>query len=142
MGGAPGTTPTTSTRSETTVIRIIHPQPELGRQTFLDVEFVDGTAEVAELHPEREQAILQHGFIIEEHLVGVRLEDLGVRELRDVAEVEGIALPAKAKKAEILALIEAAPLRTLSDVAEFDLEAESRREFMAAHTVPLGADED
>lgn len=124
------------------MLRINHPHPVLGRQTFLDVEFVDGAAEVAELHPEREQALLQHGFIIEEHLVGVRLEDLSVRELRDVAEAEGIELPAKAKRAEILALIDAAPLRTLSDVAEFDLDAESRREFLAAHTVPLGADED
>ncbi|PWC05405.1 hypothetical protein [Agromyces badenianii] len=124
------------------MIRIIHPRPELGRQSFLGVEFHDGTAEVDELHPEREQALLQHGFTLEKQLVGVPLEALSARELREAAELEGITVPAKARKAEIIALIEAAPLRTLTDVAEIDLEAESRREFMAAHTVPLGADED
>lgn len=91
------------------MIRITHPHPLLGRQTFLDVEFVDGVAEVDELHPERAQAFAQHGFTVETHLVGIRLEDLTPTELRDMAGVEGIDLPAKAKKAEIIAAIEAAP---------------------------------
>lgn len=43
---------------------IRHPRPELGRVTFLGVEFIDGTATVKNLHPEREAALLQHGCVI------------------------------------------------------------------------------
>lgn len=125
------------------MIRITHPRPQAGRVRFLGVEFIDGVAEVDELHPEREQALVQHGHKIETHLVGVRLEDLSVPELRDVAEVEGIHLPKKARKAEIIAILEQAPgIPVLRD--EFDAETlavQSRHEFMSAHIAPLGADE-
>lgn len=127
------------------MIRITHPRPQAGRVRFLDVEFVDGVAEVDELHPVREQALFQHGFAIETHIVGVALEDLTVRELRDIAEVEGIDLPAKAKKHDIIALIQQAPLPIITDDGVFDAETlalQSRREFMGAHVVPLGPDED
>ncbi|GLU91345.1 hypothetical protein [Agromyces sp. NBRC 114283] len=107
------------------MIRITHPRPHAGRQRFLGVEFVDGTAEVADLHPAREQALLQHGAAIE--LEGVPLEDLSARELRELAVDEGIDVPKKANKAQIIALITAAPVRTLA--AEFDLASQSRREF-------------
>lgn len=46
------------------MIRITHPRPQLGRQSALGVEFVDGVATVTELHPERERALLQHGFTV------------------------------------------------------------------------------
>ena len=46
-------------------MRIIHPRPQDGRQSDFGVEFVDGVAEVESLHPERELALLQHGFTIE-----------------------------------------------------------------------------
>ncbi|MFF3029143.1 hypothetical protein [Microbacterium sp. NPDC057944] len=47
------------------MIRITHPRPQAGRQTSFGVEFVDGVATVDELHPERELALLQHGFAVE-----------------------------------------------------------------------------
>lgn len=107
------------------MIRITHPHPHAGRQRFLGIEFVDGTAHVAELHPEREQALLQHGATIE--LEGVPLEELSARELRELAADEGIDVPSKASKAQIITLINAAPVRQLP--SEFDLASQSRREF-------------
>lgn len=107
------------------MIRITHPRPQAGRQRFLGIEFVDGTAQVTGLHPVREQALLQHGATIE--LEGVPLEDLSARELRELAVNEGIEVPKKASKAQIIALISAAPVRTLA--VEFDLASQSRREF-------------
>lgn len=44
---------------------IKHPRPALGRQNAFGVEFVDGVARVDSLHPERELALIQHGFTIE-----------------------------------------------------------------------------
>ncbi len=49
-------------------MRILHPRPEPGRQSALGVEFRGGVADVDELHPERERALLQHGFTIEREL--------------------------------------------------------------------------
>lgn len=46
-------------------MRIVHPRPELGAQSDLGVDFIDGVATVESLHPERELALLQHGYIIE-----------------------------------------------------------------------------
>ena len=48
--------------------RILHPHPAMGRQKFIGIEFRDGYAEVATLHPEVEAALLQHGYTIEETL--------------------------------------------------------------------------
>jgi len=91
------------------MLHITHPHPQLGRQVAFGVEFTDGVAEVESLHPEREAALIQHGFQIAEVIEGVRLEDMTKAELLDVAEVEGIDLPAKATKADIIAAINAAP---------------------------------
>jgi len=115
------------------VIRITHPRPKAGRQRFLGVEFVDGTAEVPDLHPVREQALLQHGATIE--LEGVTLDDMTVPELREEAKAWGLTVPKKTTKAQLIDLISNQPVHELT--AELDLEAESRREFLAAHTVPL-----
>lgn len=49
------------------MITIRHPRPEAGRQVFIGVDFVDGVATVDSLHPERERALIQHGFTIERH---------------------------------------------------------------------------
>lgn len=88
------------------MIRITHPRPQLGRQKDLGVEFIDGVAEVEELHPERQLALVQHGYGVE--LVGIRLEDLTVPELREIADQEGVDLPAKAKKPAIIKALDAA----------------------------------
>jgi hypothetical protein len=93
------------------VIRITHPRPQQGRQSALGVEFVDGSAAVENLHPEREQALIQHGFTIASD--GVPLDSFTVAVLRDIADVEGIDLPAKAKKADIIAAIVAAGLEVM-----------------------------
>jgi hypothetical protein len=61
------------------VMRIQHPRFQPGRVTDLGIEFVDGFAEVEELHPERRQALLQHGFTIDET---ADLEEQTVEQLR------------------------------------------------------------
>lgn len=110
-------------------IRIAHPRPLLGRQLFLSTEFIDGIAEVGELHPELEAALLQHGATIEKELAveAVALETLTARELRDLAGTENIELPGRATKAEIIAILNEAPLPTLTESGEF----------LAAQIVPL-----
>jgi hypothetical protein len=90
-------------------IRITHPRPVAGRQTAFQVDFVDGWAEVESLHPERELALTQHGFIVAEVIEGTPLEALTKQELRDIAKDAGIELPAKATKPEIIAAINASP---------------------------------
>lgn len=108
--------------------RITHPRPQLGRQQFLGVEFVDGIAEVEELHPERKQALLQHGFTIktlrpdggmfvdlappadvDRDPAFVDLTKLRLPELRDIAGVAGIDFPPKATRAELIDLISRQP---------------------------------
>lgn len=46
------------------MIHVIHPHAERGRTRAFDIEFVDGVATVDALHPERERALLQHGFSV------------------------------------------------------------------------------
>lgn len=98
-------------------MRINHPTPQPGRQHALGVDFRDGVATVDNLHPERELALRQHGFTIEADL-GVEapfqealgepiidLTALTIPQLRGIAETEGIDLPAKALKAEIVEIL-------------------------------------
>lgn len=90
------------------MIRITHPRPQLGRQSALGVEFVDGITTVEALHPERELALKQHGFKIE----GGDIIDLNVltkRELLDIADTEGIDVPRRANRAELIDIISRAP---------------------------------
>lgn len=87
------------------MIRITAPRLILGASKFIGIQFRDGVAQVEDLHPEIRQALEQHGYTIEEEIAAVALEDLTVRELRDIAEVEGIELPARASKAELVDLI-------------------------------------
>lgn len=90
------------------------PEPITGRSSFLDVDFVDGVAHVAVLHPERAKALTLHGYTVIEEVVGTLLTDMTVPELRDLAKEEGIDVPQKAKKADIIAAIETAPVRVLT----------------------------
>jgi hypothetical protein len=90
------------------------PEPVLGQSRFLDVDFHDGVAHVEELHPTREQALIQHGYTVVRELVGTKLEDLTVPDLRRIAVEEGLDLPKKAKKPELVAALEALPMRVLS----------------------------
>lgn len=98
-------------------MRINHPRPALGRQRDLGLEFIDGVAVVESLHPERELALLQHGYTIEadpeveapfQEALGepiIDLTSLTIPALRDIAETEGIDLPAKARKPEIIEIL-------------------------------------
>jgi len=90
------------------------PEPVLGQSRFLDVDFHDGVAHVEELHPIREQALIQHGYTVVQELVGTKLEDLTVPDLRQLAKNEGLDLPAKTKKPELIAALDALPVRVLS----------------------------
>ncbi|MEX8058581.1 hypothetical protein [Microbacterium sp. 16-032] len=90
------------------------PEPVLGQSRFLDVDFHDGVAHVEELHPIREQALIQHGYTVVQELVGTKLEDLTVAKLRQLAKDEGLDLPAKTKKPELIAALDALPVRVLS----------------------------
>lgn len=90
------------------MIRITHPRPQLGRQRALGVEFVDGVAEVTELHFERELALKQHGFTV----TGGDIVDLTVlsrAELRDIAEVEGIPVTGKMTRDQLIKAISSLP---------------------------------
>lgn len=110
-------------------MRIIHPQPLAGRQTEFDVDFTDGVATVDSLHPERELALRQHGFRFEEdpEVVApyhgglgepiVDLTAMTIAQLREIAEMDGIELPSKAKHAEIVGILSAATPST--EVPEF-----------------------
>jgi hypothetical protein len=108
--------------------RITHPRPQLGRQRFLGIEFIDGFAEVEELHAERKQALLQHGFTIKTLMPNgitsmdfavpadvdrdpelVDLTELKLPELRNIAGVEGIDFPPKATRAQLIDLISRQP---------------------------------
>lgn len=101
------------------------PEPVLGQSRFLDVDFHDGVAHVEELHPIREQALIQHGYTVVQELVGTKLEDMTVPELRELAADEGLDLPKKAKKPELVAALEALPMRVLSAAdAETDESAQ------------------
>lgn len=98
-------------------MRITHPAPQPGRQHALGVDFRDGVATVDSLHPERELALRQHGYTIEADLdveapfhaaLGepiIDLTALTISQLRDIAETEGIDLPAKARKPEIIEIL-------------------------------------
>ena len=90
------------------------PELVLGQSRFLDVDFHDGVAHVEELHPIREQALIQHGYTVVQELVGTKLEDLTVPELRQLAKDEGLDLPAKTKKPDLIAALDALPVRVLS----------------------------
>lgn len=98
-------------------MRITHPNPQAGRQRALGVEFRDGVATVESLHPERELALRQHGFTVEadpevqapfQEGLGepiIDLTSLTISELREIADQEGIELPAKARKDEIVEIL-------------------------------------
>lgn len=90
------------------MIRITHPHPQAGRQKALGVEFIDGVAEVTELHPERGLALKQHGFEIEGGDI-VDLNALSKRELLDIADTEGIDVPKRATRAELIDIIASQP---------------------------------
>lgn len=106
-------------------MRIIHPQAVAGRQTEFDVEFTDGVATVESLHPERELALRQHGFRFEEDPevvapyhggLGEPIVDLAgmtIAQLREIAEMDGIDLPSKAKHAEIVEILSRAPMEPI-----------------------------
>lgn len=98
-------------------MRINHPRPQLGRQRDLGLEFIDGVSIVESLHPERELALRQHGYTITpdpeveapfQETIGepiIDLTSLTVPQLRDIAETEGVELPAKARKDEIIEIL-------------------------------------
>jgi hypothetical protein len=89
--------------------RITHPRPQLGRQNAFQIDFRDGVATVDTLHPERELALRQHGYEVAEIIEGTKLEDVSVKDLRDLADQHGVDLPSRAKKADIIAAINASP---------------------------------
>lgn len=108
-------------------MRIIHPHPAAGRQSALGVEFRDGVATVESLHPERELALLQHGYTIEPDLevsepyhggLGEPFVDLAVlsrADLRDIAEVEGVEVTTKMTRDQLIRAISGLPAKPLAD---------------------------
>jgi len=118
-------------------VRIFHPRPQMGRQKFIGVEFRDGVADVAELHPERRTALLMHGYTIEDDAPeSVNLPELSVAELREIARFEGVELPTRAKKADIIAALEEQRREVAATPAEIEtlneLAAELRESAQAA----------
>lgn len=101
-------------------MRINHPRPQLGRQHDLGLEFTDGVAIVESLHPERELALLQHGYTITpdpeieapfQEALGepiIDLEKLTRAELRAMLP-EDADVPSKASHSELIDLVAALP---------------------------------
>ncbi len=101
-------------------MRITHPRPELGAQSDFGVDFIDGVADVESLHPERELALRQHGFIIEadadvaepfQEALGepiIDLEKLTRSELRAMLP-DDTDMPAKASHRELIDAVAALP---------------------------------
>lgn len=81
------------------------PEPVVGRSVFLDVEFVDGVAEVDSLHPERARALMLHGYRV---IRRVSLDELNIFELRKLAGGLGVDVPARAKKPDLIAVLNSA----------------------------------
>lgn len=74
-------------------MRVLHPRPELGRQTFIGVEFVDGVAVIDAPHPEVVAALLQHGFTVENELVVAEDEAPVFEPLPTAADTEKVSKP-------------------------------------------------
>ena len=94
--------------------RITHPRPQAGRQTAFQVDFRDGVAHVDTLHPERALALTQHGFTIEDDEF-VDLDTLTVAQLRKQAKNDGVELPSKAKRDEIIDILSRQPAAPIAD---------------------------
>ncbi len=143
------------------MIRIVAPEFTPGRSTFLDIDFLDGVAEVDELHPVRAQALEQHGYVLTDEVgevpsedeVGgtaiVNLNDLTVAELRDLIG-DRAEIPAKAKKADLVDIASRLPLEPIpGDVDNGDgsftspgipsLLSEAGAEGAREHFIPDGA---
>lgn len=99
------------------MIRITHPRPARGRQAAFGVTFIDGIAEVDSMHPERELALKQHGFTIQGGDI-VDLTVLSKRELLDIADVEGIDVPKRATRADLVDLISRTPAAPIPGAAQ------------------------
>ncbi|VHM07206.1 Uncharacterised protein [Streptococcus pyogenes] len=93
-------------------MRIIHPRPELGRQEDFGVTFVDGVATVDELHPERDLALRQHGFIIDPAPI-IDLTTMTKAELRALIP-EDQQPPSSATRDELYVLAAEVPVEPLS----------------------------
>lgn len=101
-------------------MRINHPRPQLGRQSDLGVEFIDGVAVVDSLHPERELALRQHGYTITadpeveapfQEALGepiIDLEKLTRAELRAMLP-EDADVPAKSSHSDLVSMVGALP---------------------------------
>lgn len=143
------------------MIRIVAPEFTPGRSTFLDVDFLDGVAEVDELHPVRAQALEQHGYVLTDEVgevpsedeVGgtaiVNLNDLTVPELRDLIG-DRAEIPSKAKKADLVDIASRLPAEPIpGDVDNGDdtftspgipsLLSEAGAEGAREHFIPDGA---
>jgi hypothetical protein len=117
------------------MFRITAPDPRVS--SFLGVEFSNGAATVEDLHPVRMQAFEQHGYTVTRldapdeiiaadlagdlvELVAEPLEALTKAELRALAFEAGVTVPAKAKKADIIAALDAHTWPVLSEAVEGD----------------------
>lgn len=102
-------------------MRITHPRPTAGRTEEFGVAFVDGVATVESLHPERERALLQHGFTLEPDLdvakpyhpeLGAPILDLTTltkKQLQAIADDEGIEIPSRATHAQMVDILSRRP---------------------------------
>jgi hypothetical protein len=94
------------------VFRITHPRPQAGRQTALGLTFTDGVATADTIHPERALALTQHGYTITEPVDDSPFMDLSVKELRELAAIEGLDVPKRATKPELVAAFIAAGMES------------------------------
>lgn len=95
-------------------MRIIHHSPQPGTQTFLGVTFRDGVAVVDTLHPYTRDALIFHGFTVEDDApvkpaaeTDQGLVDLTALSRPQLLELvpEGVTVPARASRDKLIEII-------------------------------------
>lgn len=141
-------------------MRINHPRPQLGRQRDLGLEFIDGVAIVESLHPERELALLQHGYTITpdpeveapfQEAIGepiIDLEKMTKAELRALLP-EDADVHAKASHGDLVKLVSELPPEPITSASIvgakegtpfFDLTDEQLRDTAALEGLDVAPD--
>lgn len=95
-------------------MRITHHTPRPGTQTFLGVTFRDGVAVVDVLHHYTREALIFHGFTVEEDApvkpaaeTDTGLVDLQTLDRKQLLELvpEGVTVPARASRDKLIEII-------------------------------------
>lgn len=91
------------------------PRPVQGRARAFGLVFHDGYAHPDQLGDEQAAALRQHGYTIEDSPGFVDLTKLTKPELLDIAATEGVTVPPRATKAQLVDLLSRRPAAPIDD---------------------------